>query len=408
MKFKTVAEAFNYYMSKGLPEIEARAAAIKAEIDGNANVDINSLNLELEGLKQAKLNIEERSQQQPTSSFNVITGMNFENKEQQIPDDVLGSKEYRSAFYKSLLGQKMTDFETKVFNEGLKEAEKRASVFDTMTSAAAVLPTQTLNEVVSKARTMGGLISVCRAFNIPSKVSVPVGTPSSNASWHTEGAAVDTEKTSVTNVSFSGYEILKVMSLSVSAKKMSIDAFEAYIVDELTKCVMGTLEDALVNGTGSSQGTGVLTGITWTANTNAFTYGKTTGMTFSDVVKAPAKLKRGYAAGAVWAMNTATLYSQFYGMVDTTGKPIFLQDPKVDGVGKILGFPVVVDDNIADDIILFGNFYYMGYNLPEGILIESSTQSSFRSALIDYRALAIADCKPIIAEAFIKFTRATA
>lgn len=405
MKFKTVAEAFNYYMDKGISEIKARAAAIKVEIDSNANADINSLNVELEGLKQAKLNIEERSQQQ-NSNFNVITGMNFENKEQQMPEDILGSKEYRSAFYKSLLGQGMTDFETKVFNEGLKEAEKRANVFDTMTSAAAVLPTQTLNEVISKARTMGGLISVCRAFNIPSKVSVPVGTPSSNASWHTEGAAVNTERTNVANVSFSGYEILKVMSLSVSAKKMSIDAFEAYIIDELTKSVMGTLEDALVNGTGSNQGTGVLTGIVWTPDTNSFTYDKTKGMQLADVVKAPAKLKRGYAAGAVWAMNTATLYSQFYGMVDTTGRPIFLQDPKVDGVGKILGFPVVIDDNIADDTILFGNFYYMGYNLPEGILIESSTQSSFRSALIDYRALAIADCKPIVSEAFIKFTRA--
>lgn len=404
MKFKTVAEAFNYYMGKGIGEIEARAAAIKAEIDSNANADINSLNIELEGLKQAKLNIEERSQKQP-SNFNPITGMNFENKEQQMPEDVLGSKEYRSAFYKSLLGQEMTDFETKVFNQGLKEAEKRASVFDTMTSAAAVLPTQTLNEIVKKARTEGGLISVCRAFNIPSKVSVPVGTPSDNANWHTEGEQVDSDKTNITNVSFSAYEILKVMSLSVSAKKMSIDAFESYIVDELTGCVMGTIENALVNGTGSEQGTGILNGVTWTDGTNAFTYGKDTGMTFKDVVKAPATLKKGYAKGAVWAMNTATLYNQFYGLCDTTGRPIFLQDAKVDGVGKVLGFPVVVDDNIPTDTILFGNFNYMGYNIPEGVLIESSSQSSFRSALIDYRALAIADCKPIVQEAFIKFTR---
>ena len=73
-------------------------------------------------------------------------------------------------------------------------------------------------------------------------------------------------------------------------------------------------------------------------------------------------------------------------MVDTNGNPIFLQDPKVDGVGKVLGFPVVVDDNLPTDTILFGNFNYMGYNLPEGVLIESSSQSSFRSALINNRA----------------------
>ena len=39
-------------------------------------------------------------------------------------------------------------------------------------------------------------------------------------------------------------------------------------------------------------------------------------------------------------------------------------------------------------------------------MLESSTQSSFKSGKIDYRALAIADCKPIVDEAFIKLTRA--
>ena len=51
-------------------------------------------------------------------------------------------------------------------------------------------------------------------------------------------------------------------------------------------------------------------------------------------------------------------------MVNTNGNPIFLQDPKVDGVGKVLGLSVVVDDNISADTILLGTFSYMDYNLP--------------------------------------------
>ena len=404
MNFKTVSEAFNHYVGKEVSEIEARAAEIGAIIDRDATADIQSLNIELEGLKQAKANaLEKRSEH---TGFNPITGTHFQQK--QMPEDVLGSTEYRNAFFKSLLGQSLDQFEQKVFDAGMKEAEKRANQFDTMTSATAVLPTATLNEVITKARKMGGLIGVCRAFNIPSKVSVPVATPTENASWHTEGQAVSSEKTATTSVSFTGYEILKVMSMSVATRKMSIQAFEAYIVEELTASVMGTINDALVNGTGSNQGKGILSGISWSKGTNHFEYDQTAGMTFKDVVKAPANLKQGYANGAVWAMNTATLYNQMYGLVDTTGRPIFLQDPKVDGVGKILGFPVVVDDNIPTDTILFGNFKYMGYNIPEGIMIEASRESSFRSGLIDYRALAIADCKPIVDEAFIKFTRAEA
>ena len=62
-----------------------------------------------------------------------------------------------------------------------------------------------------------------------------------------------------------------------------------------------------------------------------------------------------------------------------------------------------VDDNIADDVIYLGNYAKnLGYNLPDGIMIEVSRDSGFRKGLIDYRALAVADCKPIVAEAFVK------
>ena len=141
---------------------------------------------------------------------------------------------------------------------------------------------------------------------------------------------------------------------------------------------------------------------------NSLTFDKAAGLTYADVVAVVGKLKRGYANGAKWAMNNATLYSLFYGLVDTNKRPIFISDPKNESIGKILGFDVVVDDNLADEVILFGNFNYMGYNLPEGIMVEVSTQSSFKSGRVDYRAMAIADCKPIVAEAFVKLTRATA
>lgn len=119
-------------------------------------------------------------------------------------------------------------------------------------------------------------------------------------------------------------------------------------------------------------------------------------------------LKRGYSNGAVWVMNNATLYNLFYGLVDANKRPIFVADPKAESIGKILGFPVVVDDYLEDDTVLFGNFQYMGYNLPEGIAVEASTQSSFKSGRIDYRAMAVADCKPIVSEAFVKLSKAGA
>ena len=89
-------------------------------------------------------------------------------------------------------------------------------------------------------------------------------------------------------------------------------------------------------------------------------------------------------------------------MQDGNKRPVFVQDTQTDKVGKILGFEVVIDDYIADDTIYFGNFNYMGYNMVDGIAVEASTQSSFKSGRIDYRGMCIADCKPIVKEAFVK------
>lgn len=402
MKFKTIAEAFNHYRTSSLEDIERRAAEIKKLIETDAGADIDQLNIELIGLQQAKENIQQRAAGNPAGTdprgFDPITGMSFERRGLDAGTDVLASAEYRSAFFKTLLGQQLNPVETAAFQRA--QAEQRADAFSTVTNSAAVLPTATLNEVISKARTMGGLISVCRGFNMPSKISIPVGTPSNKAEWHTEGAQVDSEKPDVASVTFDGYEIIKVFSISAAAKRMSIAAFESYLVDELTSCVMACIADALVNGTGSGQGTGLLHEGQIT-NTVEFT----NAVAYSDVVKTVAALKRGYANGAAWAMNNATLYTQFYGMVDANKRPIFITDPKTEGIGKLLGFPVVVDDYIPADTALFGNFQYMGYNLAEGIALEVSRESSFKSGLIDYRAMAIADCKPIVGEAFVKLSK---
>ncbi len=408
MKFKTIAEAFNHYMNSSIKDIEKRAAEIKQIVDTDANADVATLNIELEGLKQAKANIEQRSQQQQ-QQFNPITGASFETRASQeaTEGDVFASAEYRSAFFKNLLGQELTDHENAAFKRAMDtvKAEKRADAFNTVTSAAAVLPTATLNEVIKKARTMGGLLPVCRGFNLPTKISVPVGTPATKAAWHTEGAAVESEKNTTVAVAFNGYEILKVFSISAAAKKMSISAFENYIVDELNACVMECIADSIVNGTGEAQGTGLET-ITWTAGTNAVEYANGSTPDYADFVATMALLKRGYSQGAKWAMNNATLYTHVYGIVDQNKRPIFIADPKNESIGYILGREVIIDDNIADGDIYLGNFNYMGYNIPEGIVIEVSRESSFRSGLIDYRALAIADCKPIVAEAFVKLYEA--
>ena len=405
MKFKTVAEAFNFYRNKTVEELETRAAQIGEEIDGNADADVDALNIELKGIKEARDNLANRADAKRTLS--VLETMRTEKRDAFNAENVFESAEYRSAFYKTMLNQKLSEAETRAFALGMEVAERRSDAYNTASNSAAVLPTATLNEIIKKARTIGGLLGECRAFNVPTKISIPIGTPASKAAWHTEAAAVESENVTLASVAFDGYEIMKVFSISEKVRKMSISAFESYLVDELTACVMELLGYALINGDGDGEGTGLETGVTWVktagATKNEVEVAAASDLTYADIVSVVSLLKRGYAAGAKWAMNNKTLYTYFYGMVDDTGRPLFISDPKSETIGKILGFDVVIDDNIADGKAYLGNYAkYLGYNLPEGIVIESSRESSFKKCVVDYRAMAIADCKPLVTEAFVR------
>lgn len=242
---------------------------------------------------------------------------------------------------------------------------------------------------------------------MPSNIAIPVATPGNAAQWHVEGAAVDTEKVEPLPVTFAANEIMRIISISAAVDTMSISAFESYLSDELTASVMACLAKAMVDGTGSGQGTGIVSGITWTEGTNLLTVGASDTLTYQDIVSAIAMLKRGYANGAKFVMNNTTLYESVYGLVDENKRPIFVADPTEAGKGRILGFEVVMDDYVEDNDILFGNYWFNGYNMPAGIALDVSRESSFKSGLVDYRALAIADCKPIVDEAFVRVTKAT-
>ena len=74
MKFKTIAEAFNHYRTSTLEEIECRAAEIKNIVATDATADVDALNIELEGLSQAKQNVQSRAAGGQQNSFNPVAG----------------------------------------------------------------------------------------------------------------------------------------------------------------------------------------------------------------------------------------------------------------------------------------------------------------------------------------------
>ncbi len=303
--------------------------------------------------------------------------------------------EYRSAFFKNLLGKPLTEGEQRSFNAA--QAEKRADAFNTLSNSAAIVPDKTLNEVIRPARGVNGLFGEVRLFNVPANLSVPVGTPTDAASWHVEGSNVDRKNITTTSVTFSAYELIKVLSMSAAVRRMDIGAFEGYLTEELRNSIADAIGAAIVGGTGSGQPMGILSGVTWNDGNTI----STNTLTADNLLALIAKLPGTYAGGAKFAMSTATLFGSIYPLKDGDGAYLFT-DAESGGVRRLFGFPVVLDDNIPAGTVLLGNFRYYGVNVPEGVAMEVSRESGFTSGLIDFRALCIADGKPIVPSAFVK------
>ncbi len=319
--------------------------------------------------------------------------------------DTHATPEYRSAFYKSLLGQELTNAENRALTQA--RAEKRADAFNTLSNSAAVIPAQTLNEVISQARPTNGLYNEVRLFNVPANLAIPVGTPADAAAWHVEGSNVDRKNTVTTAVTFAAYELIKILSMSAAVKRMEIAAFESYLTQELRNSISDAIGAAIVSGTGNGQPSGLLSGIAWAAGVNLV---KATGGTAAnrklaadDLLAAIAMLPAGYSAGAKFAMSTATLFSAIYPLKDANGLYLFT-NTESGGQHRLFGFEIVLDDNIPAGNIIFGNFKYYGVNVPEGVAIEVSRESGFTSGLIDFRALCVADGKVIVPAAFVRIS----
>lgn len=401
MAFSTIADAFNYWNGKPAEQIERRAQELKATIQTDPDVDIKSANIELTALNQAKDNADDKAAQakapapaDPEARGLKPYGMNIETID---PETVHASAEYRTAFWKQLQGKPLTTVERRALDNAAK-VERRADAYATSGNNAAIIPTQTLNEIIRKAGKANGLFDEVRKLQVPANVAVPVATPSTAAKWNTEGANVDSEATDTATVAFNANELIKVFSISAKVKTMAVDAFEGYITDELNNSIVEAIADAIVNGTGKGQPTGVLTGVTWNTSNKV----TTTALAYADIVKAMGLLAGGYQQNAVFALSTSTLYNAVYNLVDGNKRPIFVQDAQRDNVGYILGRRVVVDDHIPAGTIIYGDFKdFYAVNIANGIAVESSTESSFKSGRVDYRALAVADAKPLATEAFV-------
>lgn len=372
-------------LEKRLEQIQARKLEMRSLVDAEG-ADIKALNAELEELKKEEQEL--RSKIQLAKELEPKAEEIKEKGEKRNMEFTVDSIEYRNAFLKELMGQKLT------------EVEERA-LTTASNSAGAAVPTTLMNGIIDKLKQTSVLFNRVSVSYIAGNVSFVVANAKNDAAFKAEGVDGTPADDTVTNVTLAGYELIKLVELSAATKTMAIDAFEAYIIAEIGRKMAIALENAILTGTGTGQPTGLLASGQVT-NTGTFTKA---AMTYKDLVAMLAKLPTMYHNNAQICMPRELFFNEVIGMTTTSGEPVVVQNPQEPMKFNVLGYPVIINDYMTTDTILFGDFSYYKMNFSQAPTVESDRSVGFKSGKTTYRGLAVVDGKPALAEAFVKYTR---
>lgn len=315
--------------------------------------------------------VEERKDEKP---------MEFEK---MSPMDIRATEEYRSGFLKALQGKPLND------------TEKRAYEMAT-TDVAGVIPTMTQDRIFNKLKEYAPLLNEITLLQVAGNVTVAVEGTNNAAAIHAENDLISPAADTMVSISLAGYEIVKLVRISATVSTMAINAFETWLVDILSENIASKIGEYIIYGDGSGEPKGIDYAATWTDTTNAVIPAGATP-TAAELVELVSYLKGGYKRRAKFLMNSQTFWGSVVAAQDNSKYKILTDD-----YTRILGYPVLLDDNVAAGDIFFGDFKKVVGNLSQNIKVDRSAESGFAYNAIDYRGTAIFDCDIAVGEAFVK------
>ena len=341
------------------------------ELEARAD-ELEAIKNELEAREQAAKEAEELRQQIAEGDDKPIKTFESEEKKMEENRFAINSPEYREAFLKDLQGKEMT-------------AEERTAV----SGAAHVIPTVTMNEIISKLE-LNPLLAAVDLTQIPGYVKYPAEGTCNEAEWVAMGSAATDSEDTMTSIQLGAYKLIKTLEITADIEAMSIDAFESWLVGRLANKIEKALDSAIINGGGSASSQAE--GIKKTKSTNDGTFTRA-GMTWAQLTGIMAKLKGEYHPNAQFVMRPQLFFSKILGMVDSSNNRVVVLDPQAPRKYNILGYPCILDANAGTDDVFFGDFKAYKLNLAKGVEVKKSEEAAFRTGSAVYRAMTLADGK---------------
>lgn len=365
-----------------IAEVEARAEAISVEMTAE-DADLDALEAEVDALNARKQALREQAEQRKAEEAEALKTAKvirtIEEPEERTHMFAIDTREYRDAWVKSIIGRPVSE-------------EERAA----LTSAAAVIPTMTVNEVWDKLVKPAELLGKVAISQFPTYVRFPKATTVNAATAHAVGGTITESSDVIGYVDLIPNEYVKLLTVGADIDHMAIDAIHSWIVDNLTNSIRYAINKDIVVGTGTNSLKGLTVSVTASSTAIPAT------VTKASILNIMGALGGAYQAGAVWIMTPA----MFYGNILTLTQ---LNDYIInDGFQfRLFGHDVILMDEClvsSKETIFYGDPSAYKVNIFKALEIKPFETATTTN--IQFRGVTLADGELLDTNAFVRFAQA--
>jgi HK97 family phage major capsid protein len=323
----------------------------------------------------------------------------------KVTDD---KKQYENAWAKYMQG-KTLDANEQVLFDSTNRTFNNAYTHDT-SNTAVLIPETVVAGIWKRATEMYPLLADVKKFNVKGTLTMKkhTGITAGDAAFYSEGTATADEQNSFGEISLSGCELAKSITVTWKLRTMATEEFIPFIINELGERVGVALGVSVSVGKGASatprEPEGVETALLAEASTpQVVSYDpeatKPDPLAYEDFTLAISKIHSSYLAGSSIYANNTTIWTQLANLKDGQGRPLFIPDVTSGGVGRMFGMVVKPDAGVTDGSIIIGNpnaGYIFNTNEPMSV----ATEEHVKLRTVDYAAYTIVDGAVIDTKAF--------
>jgi HK97 family phage major capsid protein len=398
-----------------LDEAEVMIGEGKTE-DANAKLkEAEALDNKWEAVKLANANMEALKGKNTITDLSTKTE-NIEGKVIENMGNVVAvideKKQYENAWAKVMQGKKLENNEQVIFDKVNSQFENAYT--HTTGNTPTLIPENVVAGIWARATEMYPFFADAKKYNVQGTFTMNKHDviAAGDAAWYDEATATADEQNTFGQLTLTGCELSKSITVTWKMRAMATSEFIPYIQNELGQRVGVALGTSAFKGKGQpgtedtfkAEPLGVETALAAEADTpQVVTYNPDAStpvpLTYAKITTAISKVHSSYLSGSDFYANNATIWTQLANIVDDNGRPIFIPDASQGGVGMMLGFVVKADAGVTANNIVFGNpgaAYIVNTNEPMSL----ATEEHVKARTVDYAAYTIVDGGVLDTKAF--------